>query len=96
MSWKDDEHLETDFSRSYLSMEVITDIHDQPSAQRIFGSPIYDQEGNLRCRACGAPLARTSGRHGEGLASCNDTGCAAYGFEFIEGSFTANPHRLHR
>lgn len=96
MSWWDDQRLETDFTRGALGIEIVSDVIDQPSSQRVYGSPVYDREGNLRCRSCGAPLTRTSGRHGEGLASCNDTGCAAHGFEFLEGSFTANPNRWRR
>lgn len=96
MSWKDDERLETDFTKGALGIEIVSDFHDQRPTQRIFASPIYDQQGNLRCRSCGAPLVRGSNSRGEGLASCGDTGCPAHGFEFLEGSFTANPHRLRR
>lgn len=94
MSWREEEHLRTDFTQDYaLPVEVASDVYDKPHSQRIFGSPVYDQEGNMRCRCCGGFMARSMSRGGNGVAACSDTGCSANGFEFVEGSYTANPHR---
>ena len=94
MSWWDEQRLKTDFTKDYaLPVEVSSDVYDKPHSQRVFGSPVYDQEGNMRCRCCGGFMARSMGRNGNGLAICSDTGCQASGFEFVEGSYTANPHR---
>ena len=78
---------------SPLETEVETSVYDQPPTQRVFGNPVYDNDGNLRCRACGGVLARSTSRFGEGLATCSDTGCKAHGLEFVEGSFRSNPAR---
>jgi hypothetical protein len=94
MNWWEDEHLETDFTKGALALEVVSEVYDLPSKQRIYGSPLYDQDGNLRCRACGRPMNRAMSNRGVGVASCSDVGCKANGFEFAEGSFFSNPGRV--
>lgn len=96
IKWWENEHLDTDFTKGVLGTELVADFHYEPSTQRIFGNPVYDREGNLRCRSCGTPLIRGTNSRGESLASCNDIACPSHGFEFLEGSFTANPNRLRR
>ena len=93
-NWWEEEHLETDFTKFQIA-EVASDVYDQPAKQRIFGSPLYDQSGNLRCRCCGGFLGRSLTKHGLGVAACSNTGCEAHGFEFAEGSFFSNPGRSH-
>ncbi|GAC1687190.1 MAG: hypothetical protein PVS2B2_26050 [Candidatus Acidiferrum sp.] len=83
--------LETDFTKQ--APEVEATIYDQPGKQRIYGSPVYDRDGNLRCRCCGATMSRSVSRNGYGLAACTDTGCEATGFEFAEGSYFSDPGR---
>lgn len=92
MNWREESHLETDFSKFQIA-EVASDVYDQPARQRIFGSPVYDQDGNLRCRACGKLMARSVTKSGTGLSVCSDAGCSAGGFEFAEGSYFNNPGR---
>lgn len=93
-NWWEEEHLETDFTKGALALEVVSEVYDRPARQRIYGSPLYDQNGNLRCRACGQPMGRALGKNGVGVAACSDTGCSAHGFEFAEGSFFSNPGRV--
>jgi hypothetical protein len=92
--------LETDFSKppyggkGALDLEVVSEVYDRAATSRIYGSPVYDREGNLRCRACGQPMGRSMSKYGLGVAACTDTGCRAGGFEFAEGSFHSNPGRV--
>jgi hypothetical protein len=60
---------------------------------KIYPTPRYDEKGDLVCRACGAPVTREMTANGHGIASCSDAGCQTHGFEFIEGSYLANPAR---
>jgi hypothetical protein len=94
INWKTEEHLETDFTKQpAMPIEVDADVVDRPASQRMFGSPIYDQNGDLRCRSCGAILSRSMSGSGEGIACCSNIGCQANGFAYAEGSYTNNPHR---
>ena len=94
ISWREAEHLETDFvDRIGIPIEVTADKFDRPPSQRMFGSPVYDQNGDLRCRSCGAVLARSMTGSGEGIACCSNVGCKANGFAYAEGSYANNPHR---
>lgn len=94
-NWWEYEHLDTDYSNGALSIEVLAEVYDQAPTQRIYPSPVYDREGNLRCRACGAIMTRSMSKNGLGVSACSDTGCPASGFEFAEGSFFSNPGRSH-
>jgi hypothetical protein len=93
-NWWEEEHLDTDFTKGALALEVISEVYDQPAKQRIFGSPLYDREGNLRCRACGGMMGRSMSKNGLGVSACSDSGCSAHGFEFAEGSYFSNPGRV--
>ena len=96
VNWKEQEHLETDFTKApAMPVQVDTDIWDRPNSQRIYGTPVYDQNGDLRCRCCGGIMSRASSGSGEGIASCSDPGCNANGFAYAEGSVTHNPHRMN-
>ena len=90
--WWENAHLETDFTHR-MEFEVESQVFDQRPTQRVYGNPIYDRDGQLRCRACGSVMARSMSRNATGLAVCSDTACPAHGFEFVEGSFYSNPGR---
>jgi hypothetical protein len=93
-NWKATEHLETDFvNKPAMDIHVEADVHDKPPSQRLFGTPIYDQNGDMRCRCCGQVMSRSLSGSGEGIASCFNVGCNANGFAYAEGSYTRNPHR---
>ena len=68
-------------------------VYDQASTGRIYPCPRYDEHGQLVCRACGAVMALSMSKRGEGLAVCANTGCPAHGFEVVEGSYFSNPAR---
>ena len=97
LNWKEHEHLETDFvSKPPMGIQVEANRFDRPPSQRLFGSPVYDQGGDLRCRCCGQVLTRSMSVRGEGIASCANVGCDANGFAYAEGSYANNPHRPTR
>jgi hypothetical protein len=94
IDWRAAEHLETDFTKDVgIPIDVTADKFDRPSSQRVFGSPTYDQNGNLRCRCCGMPISRSLSPNGEAIACCSNIGCQANGFAYAEGSYSNNPHR---
>jgi hypothetical protein len=95
VNWRETEHLRTDFTQEpAMPVRVEADVVDQPSTQRMYGAPAYDQNGDLRCRCCGGVLGRSMSGSGEGIAVCTDPGCLANGFAYAEGSYTRNPHRV--
>jgi hypothetical protein len=92
--WKASEHLETDFvTKPPMNIEIFSDVHDQPPTQRLYGAPVYDQNGDMRCRCCGQVMGRSLSGSGEGIASCSNIGCQANGFAYAEGSYIRNPAR---
>jgi len=94
-NWKAAERLETDFvTNAPMDVRVEVDKVDQPPSQRLYGAPVYDQNGDMRCRCCGGIMGRTTTHGGEGIAVCTDIGCNANGFSYAEGSFVHNPHRV--
>lgn len=96
VNWKEQERLETDFTKApALPVQIEAEMVDRPSSQRIYGTPVYDQNGDLRCRCCGGVMSRAASGSGEGIASCSDPGCTANGFAYAEGSVVHNPHRMN-
>jgi hypothetical protein len=94
-NWKEAEHLETDFvTRPPMGIQVDANRFLDKSSQRIYGTPQYDQNGDMRCRCCGQVMSRAVSNSGEGIASCANIGCNAQGFAYAEGSSTHNPHRV--
>jgi len=61
--------------------------------ERVYGTPVYDENGDLKCRCCGKPMVNEMSGNGDSFTSCTDTGCEAYGFEFMSGSYRRNPSR---
>ena len=95
LNWKENEHLQTDFvSRPAMDVRIESDVVDRPYSQRMYGTPVYDQNGDMHCRCCGEVISRTVSARGEGIAVCSNVGCQANGFAYCEGSFTHNPHRV--
>jgi hypothetical protein len=93
-NWKENQHLETDFvNHAAMDVQVEVDKVDQPHSQRMFGTPVYDQHGDMRCRCCGGVMGRSTTNGGEAIAACSDVGCKANGFAYAEGSYVYNPHR---
>lgn len=88
-NWHEERHLETDHTRTWTVENELT----TNEARHIYGTPVYDQNGDLRCRSCGAPVSRAMSANGNGFAACSDSGCCAHGFNFLEGSSLNNPSR---
>lgn len=95
IDWNQEQHLETDFTKQpAMDFRIEADIVDQKPTQRMFGTPVYDRNGDMRCRCCGEVVGRTVSNSGEGIAVCSNIGCNANGFAYAEGSFIRNPHRV--
>lgn len=94
LNWRAQERTETDFTSGVgIPIDVSADKFDRPPSQRMFGSPVYDQNGDMRCRCCGQVMSRAMSNSGEGIAACSNVGCSANGFAYAEGSYSNNPHR---
>lgn len=88
-NWFEEQHLGANYTETWQ-----VDSQTVPSeARRIYPAPVYDANGDLRCRSCGGVVSRSVGGTGHGFASCSDVGCPNHGFEFLEGSVLTNPSR---